>query len=462
VTAGGERAGFLAELRASAPELALVTGDDCAPYEADVLEVRGRAALVALPSSRDEVRRLMQAAVRHRIALVPQGARTGLVGGAVPDGTGRQCVVSFQRMARVRDLNVVNRSITVEPGLRLSQLNDVAAQHGLHFPIDIGADATVGGLVATNAGGSRLVKHGDVRRNVLGLEIVLADAEATVLDALAPLRKDNAGLDLKQLFIGAGGTLGVITAASLDLQRCDRSAVSLFVSLPDVASAAGVLCAFEAAFGELLGAFELIASEALRAVLDAFPRLSSPLPASSAPCFALIDVASSMPGLGPLLDQRARDTLESLCAGRRVLDAAMGAADRFWGIRDSLPLAFDVAFARDALAGFLREVGEWLAREHPRLRCYEFGHFADGGCHLTVAIPRDVAAEYGPMRQLALRSAVYERVLAHGGSISAEHGMGPLNIAYHRKFAAPAVRAVSATVQSALDPARIVGRVRYG
>ncbi|HET9623982.1 MAG TPA: FAD-binding oxidoreductase [Kofleriaceae bacterium] len=462
---------FLAELRATAPALAVLTGDDCAPFQEDIMQIRGRAALVALPASRDEVRQLVQAAVRHKVALVAQGARTGLVGGAVPDATGRQCVVSFQRMARVRDFNVVNRSITVEPGLRLSQLAALTAEHDLHFPIDIGADATVGGVVATNAGGSRLLKYGDVRRNVLGLEVVLADAEATVVDVLAPLRKDNAGLDVKQLFIGGNGTLGLITAVALDLKRRDRSSVSIFVSFRDLAAAASALPAFEAAFGDMLGAFELISSPALRAVLAAFPHLRSPLAAESAPCFALIDVATSMPGLGAVLAERAHDTLASLHGDGRVVDAALGVAERFWAIRDSLPLAvvrdavplaFDVGFARDALAPFMIEIGDWLAREHPRLRNYEFGHFGDGGCHLTVAIPNDVLPEYGAMRQLAVRSAVYERVCAHGGSISAEHGMGPLNIAYYRKFEPAAVRALGERVQGALDPARVLGRIRYG
>ena len=461
---------FVTALRAAVPALELLTGDACAAYERDIMELRGRALAVASPASCDEVRRLVQLAVRHRVALVPQGARTGLVGGALPDASGRQCVVSFERMVRVRELNVANRSITVDAGLRLSQLNAIAGEHDLELPIDLGADPSIGGLVATNAGGSRLLKHGDVRRRVLGVEVVLADAEASVLDLLAPLRKDNAGLDLAQLFVGAGGALGLVTAVSLDLARRDRSTASLFVSLPDAAAAAPALLELEAAFGDLLAAFELMSSASLRAVLDAFPHLSSPLPAASAPCFALIDIATSMPGLDAVLEQRAHDTLAALAADGRILDAVSGAGERFWKLRDSLPLAvvrdavplaFDVGLTRDALAPFMAEVSAWLASEHPRLRCYEFGHFGDGGCHLTIAIPRDAVADYGAMRQLALRSAIYDRVVAHRGSISAEHGLGPLNVAYYRKLVPPAARALSAGLQTTLDPARLLGRLRF-
>ncbi len=460
---------FLDEARAALSEGGILTGAACEPYEADVMEARGKAAVVALPASRDEVQRLAQLAYRHRVALVPQGSRTGLVGAAIPDGSGRQVVVSFQRMQRVLSFNAVNRSITVQSGLRLSQLNDFASGHDLHFPIDVGSDPTVGGLVATNAGGSRLLKYGDVRRNVLGVEVVMADAEGTVLEALAPLRKNNTGIDLKQLFIGSGG-LGLVTAVSLDLKRCEKSALSLFVAFPDYASAIGTLTVFEGVFGETLSAFEFISAEGLRAVTDAFPKLSSPFPGSGAACFVLVEIASSMPRLRNLLEERAHDTLQSLMTDQRVLDATIGPAARFWRIRDSLPLAavrdavplaFDVSFPRDALVPFLLDVGAWLQREHPGLRRYEFGHFGDGGCHLIVAIPRAAQDAYGPMRQIALRSAVYERVLAHGGSFSAEHGVGPANIAYYRKYKSKSERAMSTALQTMLDPGRVLGRCRY-
>jgi len=461
---------FLQDACAVLPEGTLLTGDACAPYETDVLETHGKAVAVALPSSREEVQRLVQVAHRHRVALVPQGNRTGLVGGAVADASSRQCIVSFRRMSRVRAFNALNRSITVESGLRLSELNRFAEEYDLHFPVDLGADPAVGGLVATNAGGSRLLKYGDVRRNVLGLEVVLADDAGTLLDMAKPLRKNNTGLDLKQLFVGGNGALGLVTAASLALTRVEQSRFSVFAAFRDYEAAAEALPLFESVFGELLGSFEIMAADALRAVLEAFPTLSMPLSPSCAPCFALIEVVSGMPGLGEVFEQRGLEALQKLAADGRVVDATVGAAERFWRIRDSLPVAavrdavpltFDVSFARDSLVPFLRDLAAWLERAHPRLRRYEFGHFGDGGCHIIVAIPHACATDYPAMRQIALRSAIYERVSAHGGSFSAEHGIGPMNMAYYRKLTSPSERTTSAAVQTALDPHHVLGRCRY-
>lgn len=449
---------------------AVLTGEACAPYECDVVNGQGLAGAVVLPSSTEAVSELMRLAVQQGVSLIAQGSRSGLVGNAIPDRSGTQVIVCLSRMQRVRELDTLNRTVVLEAGTRLSQLNQHLQPHKLQFPVDLGSDPTVGGLLANNAGGSRLLRHGDVRHNVLGVEVVLADKHGTVVQALAPLRKNNTGLDLKQLFIGTGGAFGIITAATLDLKRCDQSTQSLFVALPDSTAALKVLLAFEREFGDLLCAFEVMSAASLAITLRHCPVLRHPLAPSPAGCYALIELASSMPGLQVLLTQRTEHLLESLYREARIIDATLSHPETFWPLRDSLPLAiaqegiplsFDVAFSRSQLVAFGDAVRQWLQREHPLLQLYEFGHFADGGCHLVVLLPHTQVAQYTLAKIVALRNGIYQRVAEHGGCFSAEHGVGPVNAAYYNKYTAPQVKALSRTLQQVFDPQAILGRYRY-
>ncbi|MGF7188818.1 FAD/FMN-containing dehydrogenase [Robbsia andropogonis] len=457
-------------LAAALPPGAWLTGEACAPYLTDVMHYQGNALGVALPDSVAQLSALVRAAVAHRVTLLPQGERTGLTGAAIPDRSGAQCVVSFTRMKRIRHFDRVNRSITVEAGALLSEVNRHVEAAGLCLPIDLGSDPCVGGLVGANAGGSRLVKYGSTRHNVLGVEAVLADRDGSVLDLLAALRKNNVGLDLKQLFIGAGGANGLISAVSFSLAPIERSSHTLLIALASYEAATSSLMAFEAAFGELLSAYEFISATALRRVAAAFSHITTPFADSDAACFVLVEIASGMPGLDSLLEARALEVVEALVDNHAVLDAVFAQSERFWRIRDSLPLAvaqdalplsFDISFTRGALAPFLVETAQWFAAQHPSLGYYEFGHFGDGGCHLIIAIPLALIEQYGPMRQIVLRRELYQRVLRHGGSFSAEHGIGPGNVAYYRKFVPPVVQVASGIVQRALDPHALVGRVQY-
>ncbi|WP_175743093.1 FAD-binding oxidoreductase [Burkholderia ambifaria] len=445
-------------------------GDACEPYATDAALHGGTALGVARPASTAETSTLARVAAAHRIALVAQGARSGLVGAAIPDRSGTQCVVSFDRMRAIRAFDAANRSITVEAGVRLSEINRTAGEAGLCLPIDLGSDPAAGGLVGANAGGSRLIKYGDVRRNVLGVEVVLADAAGTVIDALAPLRKRNAGFDVAHCFIGANGANGLVTAVSFALAAIERSSCAVFVAFASYDAALAGLLAFERAFGELLSAFEFMSATAVRCVAAACADLRIPCATDAAACHALVEIATGMPGLDALLEARALETLEALAGERVVLDAACGAAERFWRIRDALPVAvaqegiplsFDVSFPRGALAAFVTGAEQWLADAHPSLRCHEFGHFGDGGCHLVVSIPHDQAQRYGPLQQVALRGALYDRVARAGGCFSAEHGIGPVNVAYYRKHVPAAQRQLAGAVQHAIDPLGLIGRVRY-
>lgn len=461
--------GFLADLASLPPADVLLADEARAPYESDSANCSGKAAAVILPRDCAAVSTVVRAAVRHGIRLIAQGNRSGLVGAAVADASGTQVIVSLSRMRQIRNIDPLNRSAVVEAGASLSELNRQLEPHSLCFPIDIGSDPAIGGLIGANAGGSRLLRHGDVRRNLLGIEVVLADADGTLLELLAPLRKNNTGVDLKQLFIGTGGAFGIITAATLDLKRIDQSSQTLFLALPGYAAALEVLQAFEQTFGDLLCAFEVISEVALDITLRNFPTLRHPFSAD-APCYALIEIASSMPGLDQLLTEKAEILLEQLYGRTQIANAAFGRTDNFWPLRDNLPLAiakeglplsFDVAFPRSRLAAFRDEAAQWLLRQHPLLQLYDFGHFGDGGCHLIVLLPHSEVERYGIARIVGLRSAIYQLVREHGGSFSAEHGIGPLNAPYYRKYTAPKAKQISEAMQHLMDPQAVLGRYRY-
>lgn len=461
---------FLAEAAALLPPDALLRGEACMPYQADASSTRGCAAAVLLPDNTATVSALMRTAVRHRARLVPQGNRSGLVGGAVPDGSGNQTVLSLARMRQLRDVDPLNRSAVAEAGLSLSELNRRLEPHDLWLPIDVGSDPAIGGLVGSNTGGSRLLRHGDVRRNLLGLEVVLADEQGSVLDLLAPLRKNNTGIDLKQLFVGSGGALGVVTAASWDLKRRDTSVLTLFAALPGRAAALNLLDACEQRFGEMLSAFEVIGAPALTTTLHHFPALRHPLADACADCYALVEIASTMPGLDALLQEQAEMLLASQLQRGLLIDVAFGQPNKLWLLRDSLPLAlaaegmplsFDIGLPRSRLPAFHTAAECWLAAAHPALRLYDFGHFGDGGCHLIVLLPRHLAADYSPVRLALLKSTLYQLVAEHGGSFSAEHGVGPLNAAFYRKFTDNPAQGLAAKLQQLLDPSAALGRHRY-
>lgn len=450
---------------------ALRQGPAGAAYERDAMRGSGSAGCVLLPASRDDAATVLRLAHAHRVPVVCQGARSGLVGAALPDRSGTQCVLSSERLTRVIGFDRANRSISVESGLRLSALQALLAPHDLHLPIDIGSDPSVGGLVATNAGGSRLLRHGDVRRQVLGLEVMLADGDATRLDRLAPIRKSNVGIDVKQLFVGAGGALGFVSAVSFELSRRDRSSATFFVALPDLAAATRTLEAFEAAFGELLAAFEFIDARSLAAVLRRFPALRAPLPTGCGRCHALVEAASAMPGLDETMRDRGVEVLTHLCRDGHVTDAALDAAADFWRLRHALPvslagcglpLAFDIGFARSDLPLFMAAAQAWLADAHPALDLHAFGHFGDGGIHLVVLVPRPVIAAYPAPRREALQADLHDLAHRHRGSFSAEHGVGPANFGRYLALTPAPLQRIDARLQALFDPAGLLGRCRYG
>lgn len=455
-----------ADLRRFLGDDAVLVDAEAAPYERGYRYGSGRARAVVRPDSVEAVRRFMAYAATHGLGVVPQGANTGLVGGSTPGDSGEDIVLSTERLRRIENLDPVDRSATVQAGVRLSDLNAAAAAHGLWLPIDLGADPSVGGMVATNTGGTRQIRYGSMQRRLLGLEVVLADGE--VFDDLRPLRKDNSGLDLKQLFVGSGGGMGVITRATVELApQLRRTAVALLAP-SSIAAIPEILHAVETRVGDLLTAFEGMSREALSAVVRARPNLVQPFtPDGLPPYVVLLELGSSE--LGRDLDLLLLDLVSELAEGAApaIYDARIGSAEHFWALRhaisDSLRrdghvIAFDIAVPRSVLPAFRADVVAQLDDRFPFLTVCDFGHWGDGGLHLNLVWSgSDPAEAVGLERRV--RELVYEIVASHAGTFSAEHGVGPVNLEAYRRYTPPGRRQLSGAIKALLDPAGRLGRV---
>ncbi len=426
----------------------LVPADGLDRYELDARAGRGRARAVVRPADVAGVRAVLAWARTEGIRIVPQGANSGLVGASVPDGSGSVVVLSTERLVTPLHVDPVERSATVGAGVRLGALNDRAAAHGLCFPIDLGADPTLGGMVATNTGGARMVRYGDVRANVLGLVAVIADAEVTVVHCGRGLRKDNAGPDLGQLFVGTGGELGVVVEATVALHPRPGARATAFVALPGLAEAVA-LCGAIQDRTEALAAFEVVSAEAMRRTLahtgasDPFGRREPP------PVTALVEFVSAAARRD--LDEE----LASVLAAAGTTDAVLVPPQRAWGLRHRVTeslrasgsvAAFDVSVSRAHCAELRRRAITVLDALAPEATLCEFGHIGDGGVHLNVVTPHD-----RPLAA-AVRDAVYAVVADLGGSYSAEHGLGPRNVHLSGRYAPAGQGPLLAAMKAACDP----------
>lgn len=466
---------MIEELRAAlagrlGPEAVSTARADLAGYEQGARYGQGRAAMLIRPADTAGVAAAVRACRVAGLPIVPQGANTGLVAASTPDASGTQVVLSLERLRGPLEIDPLDRTALVGAGVRLSALNQALAPHGLCFPIDLGADPSIGGMIAANTGGARLIRHGDVRRNLLGLEVVLADG--SVLDLLNRNRKNNTGIDLKQLFVGSSGALGIVTRAVVEVHPLPRqSATALLVPRApgDVPRLIGDL---EAALGDFLSACEGMSRNAMACALRHRPRLRNPFQGGLLPGYAvLIELAASC---GPdVVDLQAM--LENFLAPRLeniLADAIFGRAEDLWALRhaisDSLKeegkvIAFDIAMPRSALPAFRAAATADLARDWPWLRVCDFGHSGDGGDHFNLVWPHDAAEPFDPACVEPVRALVYDRVVRdHGGSFSAEHGVGPYNQAYYDRYTTPDRLALSGAVKQLLDPEGRLGVVRFG
>lgn len=442
---------------------------DLSGYDMDGRGQTGTAGAVVRPSSTEQVSAVVRCAWKAGIGLVPQGARTGLVAAGIGDATGTSCILSLERMRRQPRIDPANRTAQVDAGVPLSGLNAAAEPHGLFFPVDLGADPSIGGMVAANTGGARFLRHGDVRRNLLALEVVLNDADGTVLTLGGDAWKDNSGLDLKQLFVGASGSLGIVTRATVALQPKPATAVTAMLALSDADHALTLLADFEARFGTLLTAFEGMSGRALAAATDHVPRLRPPFADGAPPYAVLIELSAGAAIPADLLVEQLGESLKIDLEVGRVRDVAIHQGADLWAIRHAIPdglraaghvVACDVALRRGDVMRFRRDVTERLASAIPQLLPHDFGHIGDGGLHFNLLWPR-TQGPLDPMLALRARDIVLAAVVDdYGGSFSAEHGIGPSNLRYYRRFVPAATRRLAGAIQRLAAPAPI-GRVDF-
>jgi FAD/FMN-containing dehydrogenase len=461
---------LLDTLRAAVGTTQVLTDGDLSAYEVDWRKrYRGRALAVVRPGSTAEVAAVVQACALHGASIVAQGGNTGLVGGGVPDASGTQVLLSLARMQRVRAIDAANLTMTVDAGCVLQAVQQAAAERDLLFPLSLAAEGscTIGGNLATNAGGTQVLRYGNARELCLGLEVVTADGE--VWESLSGLRKDNTGYDLRDLFVGSEGTLGIITGATLKLFPQPAAMTTALATLPSLASAVQLLQLAQARLGPGLTAFEAMGEFALGLVRNHFAQLVQPLPA--APWTVLLEQSDCE---GAAHAQALFEAmLETALERGLILDAAVASSQQqsraMWHLRESIPLAqseeglnikHDIALPVSAIVDFVAATDTALAQAFPGVRLVNFGHLGDGNLHYNVQAPLGMpAADFLREREAQVNAIVYDAVVARGGSISAEHGIGELK-REELALRKPAVALkLMRAVKQALDPA---GRLNPG
>ena len=432
----------------------LTAPEDTRPYFTDWRrQYTGSAECVVRPASTEEVARVVKLCGEHHLAIVPQGGNTGLSGGSVPTGKAREIVLALGRMNRIRELDRLNDTITVEAGCVLANVQRAADEAGRLFPLSLAAEGScqIGGNLSTNAGGVNVLRYGTAREQVLGLEVVLPDGR--VWSGLRGLRKDNTGYDLKQLFLGAEGTLGIITAAVLRLHPKPSASATAWIALESAAAAMELLAFLHERLGERLSAFELLARTCVEAVLAFAPGTQDPL-SRPHPWYVLVEIADS--GEEQPLRERVEKTLMEAAERGALADAALAQsgeqARALWHIRETVPEAqftnvkHDVSVPISKTAEFIERAAARLRARYPDVRIYAFGHVGDGNIHYNV----------GPERLVAERPAVnriiYDTVAELGGSISAEHGLGQLKRDEIRAHKSPLEMELMRRLKEALDP----------
>jgi FAD/FMN-containing dehydrogenase len=464
----------VSSLRATlGPDAVLTEAHDLARYEKGWRYGQGRARAVVRPASTAEVSRALALATAARVRVLPQGANTGLVGASTPDGSGDMLVLSLERMARGLEIDAVDRTVAADGGVLLSQLEAALGEQGLMFPIDLGADPTVGGMVATNAGGTRLLRYGDVRQNLLGVEVVLADG--SVLDLMTALRKNNTGLDAKQLFVGTSGVLGVITRAVLRVVPRPAQRATALVGARDGATVLALLAHLERGLGDVLTAFEVISAAALEPVFRYQPRLRNPFGASLPPYTVLVELATTLAADRLALDDLLETTLGALVeepAGQGLTDVFPGKPADLWDIRHHVSeshrhegdvLGLDISVPRSSMSVFIEAARSLLSGAYSFVRLCDFGHWGDGGVHLNLIWDPARAPRPTPELKAELQPLMYDlAVTRFRGSYSAEHGVGPHNQLFYDRYTPEQVKDLCRALKQRLDPLGLLGTTRLG
>jgi FAD/FMN-containing dehydrogenase len=446
---------------------ALTAAADTAPY---VTERRGlwsgTAALVLRPGSVDEVSRILKLATQTRTPIVPQGGNTGLVGGQMPDRSGREVVLSLSRLDRIRELDPLSNTVTAEAGVVLEKLHDAADAADRLFPLTLASQGScqIGGNLSSNAGGTGVLAYGNARELCLGVEVVLPTGE--VLDDLRKLRKDNTGYDLKDLFVGGEGTLGVITAAVLKLFPKPKGREVAWAGVASPEAALALFGLAEERAGPALTAFEMIGATPLAFVERHMPGAAKPLEGDW-PWHVLIEISSgrSAEDARSLAEDILAAGLEAELVGDAAIAQSLAQAAAFWKLRESISdaqrpegssIKHDISVPVASIPEFIRRGAEAVASVSPQARVVCFGHMGDGNLHYNVsqpvgADPQAFLALYRPMNK-----AVHDVVRSLNGSISAEHGIGRLKRDELIATAPPLAIDLMRRIKAAFDPAGIM------
>ncbi len=456
----------------------VLSDGDLSAFELDWRKrYRGKALAVVRPASTEQVAAVVRLCAQHGISIVAQGGNTSTVGGAVPDDSGRQVLLNLQRLNRIREIDTANLTLTVEAGCILQNVQQAAEQAGLLFPLSLASEGscTIGGNLATNAGGTQVLRYGNARELCLGLEVVNAQGE--VWNGLSGLRKDNTGYDLRDLFVGSEGTLGIITAGTLRLFPRPATTITALASCDSLGACVSLLQRMQAAFGPELTGFEVMNRASLDLVCSHLPQVSAAVgvaAGSASPAWtALIEIASSY--AGPTVQAQLEHTLHALLANGVVQDVSIAhnltQAHAMWHVREAIPLAqaeaglnvkHDIALTVSAIPDFVAQVDALIAQRWPHARLITFGHLGDGNLHYNVQAPADGdAAAFLRDNESALNELVFDAVVARGGSIAAEHGIGQLRRSELARRKEPVALAMMRAVKQALDPADLFnpGRV---
>jgi FAD/FMN-containing dehydrogenase len=439
---------------------------DVAPYLTDWRDrYHGATLAVVRPATTEEVAAVVATCVELRVAIVPQGGNTGMCGGATPHDTGTEIVLSLARMKCIRAVDAANATLTAEAGVTLAAVQQAAAEAGLLFPLSLASEGscTIGGNLSTNAGGTAVLRFGNARDLTLGIEVVLADGR--IWNGLRGLRKDNTGYDLKQLFIGGEGTLGILTAATLKLFPAPRTRVTALCAVASVGDAIDLLSRQKAALGDRLTGFELMSSVALAFSVKHHPSLPDPLPGH--PWYVLIqadDSAADAP-----LAAMAEAGLAAAIAEGIVLDVVVAQtidqADKLWALREFISegqrregpnIKHDISLPVSAIPAFLIECGAELARAFPGSRLVEFGHLGDGNLHYNLSAPEGVVATEFLANGAAANRIVHDCVARFSGSFSAEHGVGQLKRSELQRYKSDVELSLMRSVKAAFDPLNLM------
>ncbi|MCA0399352.1 MAG: FAD-binding oxidoreductase [Proteobacteria bacterium] len=445
-------------------EADLLTGEALAPYLVETRGLhRGAAGAVFLPRGTDQVAALMRLAVEFSVPVVAQGGNTGLVGGGVPFGG---VVISLARMNRIRALDAPNAALTLEAGVVLQHAQEAAAAQGYLFPLSLASEGscTIGGNIATNAGGTAVLRYGNMRDLVLGLEAVLPDGR--IFNGLSALRKDNAGYDLKHLFIGSEGTLGIVTAAVLKLFPAPKSRATAMVAATSPEKIVTLFARLRAAAGDALTTFEIMPRFGLEIVLKHAANTRDPLE-SVAPWYALVELSApdAQAGLGALLETLLGAALEE----EEITDAVLAASEAqradFWRLREQLSecqrheggsIKHDVSVPISRVADLIAEAGAACLAAMPGGRLCVFGHIGDGNLHFNVSQPIGMDKAVFLANWHVFNAIVHEHVVARGGSIAAEHGVGLIKRDELPRYKDPVALDLMVTIKRALDPRNLL------